>query len=109
MATSLEWPKDVWTFLLQSVLVGKAREVYATLALDQSSDYDTVESSILNTYELVPEAYRQKFRESKKGDNQIYVEFAHDKEWLFDRWCASMGVGSDFKRLQELMLLEARI
>ena len=25
VATSLDWPKDVWTFLLQSVLVGKAR------------------------------------------------------------------------------------
>jgi len=57
-----------------------------------------------NAYELVPETYRQKFRESKKGDNQTYVEFAHDKEQLFDRWCASTGVDSDFKCLQELML-----
>jgi len=80
VATSLEWPKDVWIFLLQSALVGKAREVYATLALDQSSNYDTVKSSILNAYELVPEAYRQKFTENKKGDNQTYVEFTRDKE-----------------------------
>jgi len=65
-----------------------------------------VKSSILNAYKLVPEAYRQKFRESKKGDNQTYVEFACDKEWLLDRWCASMGVDSDFKHLRELMLLE---
>ena len=48
--------------------------------------------------QLVPEAYRQKFRESKKEDNQTYVEFARDKERLFDR-CASKGVDSDFKRL----------
>ena len=106
MATSLEWLKDVWTFLLQSVLVGKARKAYAALALDQSSDYDTVKSSILNADELVLEAYRQKFRESKKGDNQTYVEFACHKEWLFARWCASMGVDSDFKHLRQLMLLE---
>jgi len=25
VATSLEWPKDVWTLLLQSVLVGKSQ------------------------------------------------------------------------------------
>ena len=67
VATSLEWPKDIWTFLLQSVLVGKAREIYAALSLDQSSSYETVKSSILNAYELVPEAYRQKFRDSKKA------------------------------------------
>jgi len=90
VATSLEWLR---TFLLQSVLVRKAWEVYAVLALDQSSDYDTVKVSILNAYELVPEAYRQKF------NNQTYVEFACDKEWLLDRWCISMGVDSDFKRL----------
>ena len=58
MATSLEWLRDVWTLLLQSVLVGKAQEIYAALSLDQSSEYDTVKTAILNAYELVPEVYR---------------------------------------------------
>ena len=66
VATSLEWPPDVWTLLLQSVLVGKVSEIYAALSLDQSWEYDTVKTAILNTYELVPEAYRQKFRGSTK-------------------------------------------
>ena len=106
MATSSEWPRDIWTLLLQSVLVGKAQKIYAALSLDQSSDYDTVKTAILNAYELVPEAYRQRFRGSTKGDTQIYVELAHEKERLFDRWCASMGVEEDFKKLRELMILE---
>jgi len=46
VATSLEWPKDAWTLLLQSVLVGKAREIYAALSLDHSSDYETVKTSV---------------------------------------------------------------
>ena len=37
IATSLHWPAEVWTFLLQSTLVGKAREVYSALSVDQSS------------------------------------------------------------------------
>ena len=85
VATSLDWPKDVWTFLLQSVLVGKAREVYAALSVDQNSEYEAVNTAILNAYELVPEAYRQKFRESKKDNSQTYVEFARNKERMFDR------------------------
>ena len=36
-------------------------------------------------YELVPEAYRQKFRNCKKDSNQTHVEFARNKEQLFDR------------------------
>ena len=104
MATSLEWPQDIWTLLLQSVPVDKAREIYAALSLDQSSEYDTVKTAILNVNELVPKVYQQKFRGSTKGDTQTYVEFALEKEILFDRWCASMGVEEDFKKLRELMI-----
>ena len=36
----------------------------------------------------------------------IQLEFAHEKEELFDRWCTSMGIKENFKKLRELMLLE---
>ena len=51
-----------WTLLLQSVLIGKAREIYTQLSVEHSSNYDNVKELILKGYELVPEAYRQKFR-----------------------------------------------
>ena len=35
-------------------------------------------------YELVPEAYRQKFRNCKKENEQTHVEFARTKEQLFE-------------------------
>ena len=66
VAENLKWPKEHWTLLLQSVVIGKAREIYTQLPLDQSSDYDTVKNLILKAYELVPEAYRQKFRNCRK-------------------------------------------
>jgi hypothetical protein len=62
IATNLNWPKENWSMLLQSVLIGKAREVYTQLSVHQSANYDIVKELILNSYELVPEAYRQKFR-----------------------------------------------
>ena len=96
----------MWTLLLQSVLLGKTREAYLALLVDQSSDYDMVKSAVLKAYELVPEAYRQKFRNSKKSDDQTYVEFAHTKETLFDHWCTSKEVKNDFGRLRQLVLME---
>jgi len=45
--------------LLQSVLTGKAREVYSALSVEQSARYDHVKQVVLKVYELVPEAYRQ--------------------------------------------------
>ena len=61
IAANCEWPKDSWTMLLQSVFVGKAREIYSQLSIELSANYDTVKELILNGYKLVPEAYRQKF------------------------------------------------
>ena len=62
VAANLQWPAEAKTMLLQSVLVGKAREAYSSLSVEQSSDYEIVKREILKAYELVPEAYRLKFR-----------------------------------------------
>ena len=59
VADSLNWPKESWVLLLQSVLVGKAQEIYGSLSVEQSSNYEHVKEAILKAYELVPEAYRQ--------------------------------------------------
>ena len=84
VAENLNWPKEHWTLLLQSVLIGKARKIYTQLAVEQSHHYETVKELILKGYELVPEAYRQKFRNCKKDSYQTHVEFARSKEQLFD-------------------------
>ena len=92
--------------MLQSVFVGKAREIYSQLSVVQASDYDNVKELILKGYELVPEAYRQRFRNCQKESNQTYVEFARKKEQLFDRWCNSKKVNQNHENLHELMLVE---
>ena len=106
VAENLKWPKEHWTLLLQSVVIGKAREIYTQLSLEQSSDYDKVKERILKAYELVLEAYRQKFRNCRKENDQTHVEFARTKEQLFDRWCSSKKIGSDYPKLRQLMLVE---
>ena len=106
VAENLKWPKEHWTLLLQSVVIGKARENYTQLSLEQSSDYDKVKELILKAYELVPEAYRQKFSNCRKENDQTHVEFARIKEQLFDRWCSSKKIGSDYPKLRQLMLVE---
>ena len=105
VAEKCKWPPDVWTLMLQSVLSGKAQEVYSALSIEQSSDFEHVKKEILKAYELVPEAYRQKFRNCKKTDEQTYVEFARDKDILFNRWCGSKDVKT-FDQLKELILVE---
>ena len=106
VAGNLKWPKEYWAMLLQSVLVGKAREIYIQLDVEQAANYDNVKELILKGYELVPEAYRQKFRSFEKLGCQTYVEFARGKEKLFDRWCHSQKVDKDHDKLRQLILIE---
>ena len=103
---SLNWPKESWVLLLQSVLVGKAQEIYGSLSVERSSNYEHVEEAILKAYELVPEAYRQKIRNYLKYDSKTHVEFVREKENLFNRWCHSKEIGQDFKNLKQMVLLE---
>lgn len=105
IAAALNWPKDVWSLLLQCKLTGKAQEVCAALSVEQSLNYDVVKTTVLRAYELVPEAYRQKFRKCEKSVNQTYVEFAREKGALFDKWCQASKT-KNFAQLRELVLLE---
>ncbi|XP_071948672.1 uncharacterized protein [Antedon mediterranea] len=106
IANRLKWPARHWTVLLQTALVGKAQEVFSALADDQCESYDAVKKAVLSAYELVPEAYRQKFRNLCKPYDQTFTEFARKKQILSDRWCNSEGVNGEFGKLRELMLVE---
>ena len=105
IAKNLHWPENGWSKLVQSALKGKAQGTFAALSVDDSSDYD-VKAAILKAYELVPEAYRQKFRNYKKDDKQTYVEFANQTEVYFDRWCSARKVISDYDKLRQIILIE---
>ena len=56
VADGLEWPKEYWPVMLQSVIKGKAQQAYSALGLEDASIYDVVKQAILTAYELVPEA-----------------------------------------------------
>ena len=73
---------------------------------EQSCHYTTVKKVILNAYELVPEAYRHKFRNTCRKPGQTHFEFAREKEMTFDRWYRSLKVDQDFDNLREVVLLE---
>ena len=62
VAKNCNWPKESWTMLLQSIRLGKAREIFSQLTVEDSGEYDTVKQLILKGYELVPEAYRLKLK-----------------------------------------------
>ena len=67
---SLNWLKDSWVLLLHSVLVDKVQDIYGSLSVEQSSNYEHVKEAIIKAYELVPEAYRQVSRNYLTNDGK---------------------------------------
>ena len=100
VAQNLRWPTDQWPLLLQSVLKGKAQEAYTALPISECVDYNCVKNAILKAYELV--------RNYRKLESQTHVEFDHEKEVYFDRWCNSREVGTDFEKLREVILIDIK-
>lgn len=72
IVSTLNCSRDIWHLLLQCKLIGKCQEVCAMLSINDSLDYDQVKATVLRNYELVPEAYIQKFRACEKWISQTY-------------------------------------
>ena len=53
--------------------------LHSVIFFEQNSDYDKVKQLILKAYELVPEAYRQKFRNCRKENDQTHVDLLEQK------------------------------
>ena len=82
---NLNWPKEHWILLLQSVLIGKAREIYTQLGVEQSHHYETVKELILKGYELVPEAYDKNLEIVKKILTRLTLNLLETKNsYLID-------------------------
>ena len=107
IAVQIGWPEDQWTLLLHRVLEGKALTVYTALSFEDQRSYPQVKDAIQRAYELVPEAYRKKFRNRGKNRAETYLEFAHAKSELLDRWVKSSEAHGEYEKLRELILVEA--
>ena len=73
------------TLLLQCTVTGRAQEVYSAVTVAESGVYTSVKKAVLKAYELVPEAYRLKFRTWERSGKQTHMEFARDITSHFNR------------------------
>ncbi len=75
IAEDQEWPQESCAKHLKLQLLGKARTAVNKMEMTASRDYDRVKAKILKGYELTAEAYRQRFRSSKRKGNDTYTQW----------------------------------
>ena len=105
VANQLGWHRETWSVLVQSMFRGRAQLAYSSLNDEDSADYEKVKVAVLNAYEMVPEAYRLKFRKYSKSDKDTYVEFLRNKSVMFEDWLRAGKIES-FDDLKNAVILE---
>ena len=100
IARTNEWEEKTWVTHLMQVLTGKAREAFMRMSPDATGQFSEVKKAILSRYDLSPEAYRKKFRGSKKDGNETFKEWGIRCRKYFEHW-----VGSSLKTAEELVEL----
>ena len=101
-----KWPNDKLCALLQSQMTGKGLRVFSELTLQDAQNYDAVKQAILDCYQLTPESYRVKFRDSEQKENETFFDYAFRLICLFKRWLESLKVFDDLEAVKETFLLE---
>lgn len=106
VALGAKWPRDKWSTLVRIVLKGKALRAYDVLTVEEAGDYEILKQAVLRTYELRPEAYRQRFRACRKRPHETHTEFCKALIEQFESWMRSEQVAEKYDRLKELVILE---
>lgn len=57
----------------------QVKEAYSALTVAESKVYATVKAAVLRAYELVLEAYRQRFPTWEKSGKETHMEFAREQ------------------------------
>ena len=67
--------KGRWPHYLAPQLTGKAQLAFAALPVSDSADYDAIKAAILVRYDINEDAYKNRFRASKRKDGETHREF----------------------------------
>ena len=105
LAAQRKWPYESWVTLIAPNLTGEAQKAYVNLEQPDGEDYAAVKAAILRTYELVPEAYRQRFRDIKPAKEQTYTGFARQQHDACMKWLRASNI-TTYDQLVELIRLE---
>ena len=101
MAENLKWPKEHRTLLLQSVVIGKAREIYIQLTIEQISNYYTVKELIIRHTSLYLKPTDKNVGTVEKKMTKLTLNLLEQKSnYLTDG--ALFKINSDYPKLRQL-------
>ena len=93
------WKNENYHIYLGTNLMGKALKTYASLPVAVLNDYSRLKEALLKAYCLDADSYRKKFRDSKLGDNETYMQLITRMEQYLTDWLRLSEVEEDYNQL----------
>ena len=100
------WDIASYPMYLNTLLTGKAREVYCRLPLALANDYRYLKKALLAKYQLTVDDYRRKFFSAKQVNGESCTNLCGDLEFNLDQWLELSNIEKTFEGLRELLLRE---
>ncbi|XP_077551826.1 LOW QUALITY PROTEIN: uncharacterized protein LOC144166033 [Haemaphysalis longicornis] len=97
--------RSLWAQNLLALLPGEASDVITCLSKEAFESYDEVKEALLRKYRLSPEAFRQRFRFAKKG-NESRIDFAFRLKADLIEWLKGEEAYDDRDKVVECIALE---
>ena len=105
-AATNRWKEEDKAFRLSTLLKGKARMTYAKMKPEDAQDYKILKETLLESFQLSADAYREKFRRTRKNPHETYKEYVTKMEMYLDRWIDLSGKGESVKEIKDLLVQE---
>ena len=106
LAVFHKWEKTEYATLLGTLLRGKALKVYCGLAPSVADNYEELKSALLKAFQVNPNNYRKKFRESTIEQGESYVQLICRMRQYYDKWLELSEVLSTYEQVSDYMIFD---
>ncbi|XP_063590528.1 uncharacterized protein LOC134767457 [Penaeus indicus] len=98
------WDSSDYHVYLGSLLGGKALQIYVSLPDDVLKDYRQLKDALLKAYNVDADSYRKKFKESKAGEDETYVQLITRMTQYLDHWLIMSDVEREYNSLFDFLI-----
>ncbi|XP_063586494.1 uncharacterized protein LOC134763893 [Penaeus indicus] len=98
------WNSQNFHVYLGSLLGGKALKIYVSLPDDVLVNYELLKDALLKGYNVDVDSYRKKFKESKVGENETYVQLMSRLIRYLDNWLTMSDVTKNYEELFDFLV-----
>ncbi|XP_066952537.1 uncharacterized protein [Macrobrachium rosenbergii] len=106
IATLYKWDKELWPAKLGSLLQGRALEIYYSIDMDVSANFDLLKAALLRGFKKTSDSYRKDFRSARIDSKSTYEQFMNSLSKLFTYWYRSLELYETYENLRDLVVMD---